>query len=196
MIRSGTMDDDFDMDSDMDMDGEGGLEEIQGIMAIQIQKIARGFLVRCTQIKYFRVRFEKIWDPRRNKHYYYDKETDLSAWKLPLLFIKHDHYLDIAPTFLPDDAARIIQTMGRRIMGLHRTQLQFKEVWEEVFDFYSGSNYYANRKTFQSVWVLPKFMRGKYDHTPKSKSQAGSDTDEAAAAAAGGGAPMGGFERP
>jgi hypothetical protein len=157
-------------DGDFDMGDEGDmLAEMEMIMAIQIQKRIRGFIVRSRRRKYVHERFEKIWDPRRDKHYFYDTEEDTAAWKLPLVFRKFEPEFEIAPTFLPDDGARVIQTMARRVAALCRVRIMYKEQWEEVFDFYSSSNYYANRKTYQSSWMLPKFMKGVYDHEVKPK---------------------------
>ena len=156
-------------------DDGAGMEELQMIMAIQIQKRARGMAARMKVERECYERYEKIWDPRRDEFYFYDKELDLAAWKLPKALSKFTDSFPIAPTFLPEDAALVIQTMARRVAAAQRLRLVYKEQWEEVFDFYSGNNYYANRKTYQSAWVLPGFMKGKYDYTPKDPNQPDED---------------------
>ena len=85
--------------------------------------------------------------------------------------------MDVAPTYFPEEAATKIQSFIRRIQALYRVRLMYKDTYEEVFDFYSGTNYYANRFTYASVWELPKFMGGKYDHTKKYDTAALDDVD-------------------
>lgn len=69
--------------------------------AIKIQSIARMIVVRCRVLKKLNERYEKIYDPRRERYYYYDKETDTSSWGKPLLLLKSDINV-ISPTYLED----------------------------------------------------------------------------------------------
>ena len=69
--------------------------------AVKLQSIARMILVRSRLIKKLNERYEKIYDPRRDRYYYYDKVKDESSWGKPLLYLKSDINV-ISPTYVED----------------------------------------------------------------------------------------------
>lgn len=46
-----------------------------------IQSIARRFITRVKILKLLNLRYEKIFDPKKKKCFYYDIETDKSSWE-------------------------------------------------------------------------------------------------------------------
>jgi hypothetical protein len=70
--------------------------------AIKIQSIARMIIVRSRVLKQLNERYEKIYDPRRERYYYYDKVSDKSSWGKPVLLLKSDIKV-ISPTYAFED---------------------------------------------------------------------------------------------
>jgi hypothetical protein len=70
--------------------------------AIKIQSIARMIIVRSRVLKQLNERYEKIYDPRRERYYYYDKVSDKSSWGKPVLLLKSDIKI-ISPTYAFED---------------------------------------------------------------------------------------------
>lgn len=69
--------------------------------AIKIQSIARMIIVRSRLLKQLNQRYEKIYDPKRDKYYYYDTQKDKSSWRKPVLLLKSD-ISKIAPPYVPE----------------------------------------------------------------------------------------------
>ena len=97
--------DDLDFDDDSDNGGE-----YMEAMATLIQAYGRGFLARRRRNQLIKERFEKIWDPRRRRFYFYDRDNDTSQWNLPELFLMITNEMDVAPTYFPEEAATKIQS--------------------------------------------------------------------------------------
>lgn len=84
--------------------------------ATKIQSIVRMVLVRSKLLKQINARYEKIYDPRRERFYYYDRVKDESSWGKPALLLKSD-IAEISPTYVEgeevmSESARLRMTQG------------------------------------------------------------------------------------
>lgn len=133
---------------------------------IRLQALARRFVVRSRVVKDIRSRFEKIYDPKRRRHYYYDKKADKSSWVKPVFLLKKD--LDeVAPTYTPQQAVLKLQRVVRKHMALLTIRLAYQQSVMKVTDEQSGQEYYLNPKTGGTMWQLPAFMGGRMDYARK-----------------------------
>ena len=139
--------------------------------ATLLQRLARRFLARVHIHRVVNSRFEKIWDPRRRLHYYYDSHQDVSSWAKPRL-LKHYDLKDVAPTYTRDEATTMIQRQLLRRVALRRARMLYPELVVATYDESSDASYYFNPRTGYTAWELPKFMGGKlawnYDKLPKT----------------------------
>ncbi len=140
--------------------------EVQEYSVIKIQAAIRVFLTRTRVLKEIRQRYEKIYDPRRKRFYYYDKVKDKSSWYKPVLLMSHD-LDDIAPTFTRGEAAIKIQCIVRRYLAKLRVRLLYQQTVMTVKDKQSGLEYYYNPLAGTTRWELPSFMVGRLDHQRK-----------------------------
>lgn len=147
------------------------------ISIVHIQSLARRFIARCRVLVKLRDRFEKIFDFRRKRYYYYDKVTDMSSWRKHLLFFRHD-VLVVSSMFTRDSAAEMIQKYIRRYLSRLRVRLLYQSIVSAVADERTGGTYYYNNSTGQTMWELPKFMRGKLTHKRRADRRPGDSTDE------------------
>lgn len=138
-------------------------EEIKLLCYLKCQAFGRRYNARKRVLRLINERFEKIHDPRRQRYYYYDRQLDTSSWQKPKLLRDHD-IEDIAPTYIPDQAALMIQRQLWKVWALRRVRAMYKSVIKELDDKASGKGYYLNSKTGKTMWVLPQFMGGKLDH--------------------------------
>ena len=72
-------------------------------------------------------RYEKIYDPRREKFYYYDRQLRRSTWKKPVL-VAYVGDLGIAPTYTEEQAAIMIQRQVRRRLAWKETLAYYVQV--------------------------------------------------------------------
>ena len=153
-------------------------KEHMGITSIvRAQCLARRFIVRARVLKKLRARFEKIYDFKRNRFYYYDTVTDMSSWRKHRLFRKHDVEF-ISPMFTNETGAEIIQKHWRRYMALMRVRMMYQSRVSAVPDARTGGIYYYNSYTGEAMWELPKFMKGKLTHKRRADRRPGdSDSD-------------------
>ena len=159
-----------DLDAPLDADDEKlvaqFMQESLVKHVINVQKSLRRFLARCRIHEYIAAKYEKIYDPKRGLHYYYNIETDKSSWSKPALLLKSDMSF-ISPTYTIDEAVIMIQRQGRRRIALKRVRILYKALVTENVDVSSGQKYYYNRKSGQSLWQLPDFMNNIFDHKYK-----------------------------
>jgi hypothetical protein len=132
----------------------------------KLQSFVRLFLCRTKLLKSLNVRYEKIFDPKRHKYYYYDKLRDRSSWDKPRLLLGKD-LETIAPTYTNDEAATKIQTRIRMKLSLLRVRLVYQANLITSVDEGSGANYYYNPKSDVTMWDLPEFMAGRLDYEKK-----------------------------
>lgn len=133
---------------------------------IRMQALARRYFSRCKVVRFINKRFEKIWDPKTDKYYYYDTKLDKSSWTKPSILLDAE-IDDIAPTYLDEPAALMVQRQYRRLVALRKVQKLYKEVISEISDETTETKYYFNPRLFTTHWDLPAFMQGEYDHEPK-----------------------------
>ena len=87
-------------------DFENELALMEQFGAIKLQSIVRMILVRSRIIKQINERYEKIFDPRRQRYYYYDRINDTSSWGKPLLLRNSDIKI-VSPTFIDESALKM-----------------------------------------------------------------------------------------
>jgi hypothetical protein len=133
---------------------------------IIVQRDVRRFLARCRIHEYIAAKYEKIYDPKNRCYYYYNIESDKSSWKKPILLRQSDITF-ISPTYSLDEAAYRIQRQARRRAALKRVRMLYKTIVTEATDISSGLVYYYNKNSETSMWKLPNFMGGIFDHKYK-----------------------------
>jgi hypothetical protein len=170
---------------------ENQVEEVFDVTTfsvVKIQSLVRRFLTRLKVLTDTFQRYEKIWDPKRKKFYYYDKLKDKSSWIKPVLLLKHDLF-DIAPTYLPEQAIKKVQSYLRKFSALKRVRLLYQATIEITIDEETGKRTYYNPRSGRSANKLPAFMKGRLDYRkypkkkrpkkPDSSSESDSEDSEA-----------------
>lgn len=147
----------------IDVDDEDLSEEIREACACKIQSTIRRFLSRCRLYHLVVGRFEKIFDPKRKRFYYYDKVMDRSSWKKPSVLRKTE-ILEISPTYTQDEAAMLIQRNLLRRAALRKVRVLYKKTVQVVVDEASKRKSYLNPLTGSHSHKLPNFMGGRLDH--------------------------------
>lgn len=151
-------------------------EETQ-FYAAKLQAVVRKFVIRSRIMKDITQRYEKIFDPKRKKYYYYDRKLDSSSWLKPVLLLDKD-IEDVAPTYLPEQAAVKLQRVVRRFLSLLKVRLKFQECIVKVKDEKSNDEYFINSKTGSKLQQLPSFMNGRLDYERKEvREMPGLDSD-------------------
>jgi len=165
------------------MDEDDEEEELEGpevFVAIKIQALIRRFIVRTKLTKKLCERYEKIYDYKRQRHYYYDKDTDTSSWFKPALFLNADA-IKIAPPFTEEAAANVIKYQFKRLAALRRIRILYASVIKEEKDEKTRATFYRNTitgKIFWSLNALPLFIDGELDHSFREKEEEDEDEDE------------------
>jgi hypothetical protein len=137
---------------------------------VKVQSLVRRFLTRLKALKATYERYEKIWDPKRKKFYYYDKLKDKSSWIKPVLLLRHD-LSDIAPTYLPEQAVKKVQSYIRKFNALKRVRLLYQAAVEITIDEETGKRTYYNPRSGRSAHKLPAFMKGRLDYRKYPKKR-------------------------
>jgi hypothetical protein len=94
-------------------------------------------IVRARLLKQLNDRYEKIYDPRRERYYYYDKVKDESSWGKPLLLLKSDVNL-ISPTYVESNGQESGQVDAESVTTLGSEELD-KATVDSDDDDESGS---------------------------------------------------------
>ena len=147
------------------------------VKIIRIQSMIRRYLNRVRTIQLLRSRYEKIYDIKRNRFYYYDTITDMSSWRKHRLFGRHDVEF-ISPMYTEDMAAEMIQKQMRRYMALMRVRLMYQRIVSAIPDARTSGTYYYNSELGQAMWELPKFMKGKLTHKRRADRRLGDSSEE------------------
>jgi hypothetical protein len=133
-------------------------EQLREVAAIRIQSAVRRFLGRCLVLKLANLRWEKVFDPRRKRFYYYETLLDASSWRKP--HILHNQDLEkTSPTYTLAQACLLVQRQARRMLAHRRVGSAYKQVVQRLFDSASESAYYYNPKTGCTMWQPPAFAR-------------------------------------
>jgi hypothetical protein len=162
------------------MDNLLGVEDIDihSLLAVKMQSLIRRFLARCRVIQIVNMRFEKILDPRRKLHYYYDKIADASSWSKPIL-LRHGDIDKISPTYTEDKAAEIIIDIYRRLRALRRVQRLYAERVEKIYiDSSKKKRMYRIKGSTEHFLQLPAFMENTLHHPFPDESDEETEDDE------------------
>lgn len=90
--------------------------------ATKIQSIVRMVIVRSKLLKQLNTRYEKIYDPKRERFYYYDRVKDESSWGKPPLLLKSD-IVEISPTYVEGEEVKSESARLRLTEGGDGTEL-------------------------------------------------------------------------
>ena len=140
--------------------------DMQSYSIIRVQALIRRFLARSRQLKEIYKRFEKIYDPKRKRFYYYDKVKDKSSWVKPPFLMKLD-LPEVAATYTAEQAAVKIQGLVRKAMSLHRMRILYQSNLTTIADEKTGKRLYYNPKSGRTSEKLPRFMKGRLDYRKK-----------------------------
>eukprot|EP01036_Dinobryon_divergens_P025018 gene25018-33527_t len=132
--------------------------------ATVIQSLARRYIVRKTILQTLNERYEKIYDPKRKKCFYYDTRFDTSSWEKPRLFLKTSDVSKLSSIYSRDEAATVIQSRARGRISLHRVRILYQSCTKASKDPATGNTFYYNSKTRRTMWQLPTFMSGKLNY--------------------------------
>jgi hypothetical protein len=157
------------MDDDNEFDAES-------YSTIKVQALIRRFLVRSRALKDVYKRYEKIFDPKRKRYYYYDKEKNKSSWMKPVLLLKKD-LADVAPTYTRDQAARKLQNVFRKCMAKLKVRILYQGALTTIADEKTGKRLFYNPRSGRTFEKLPLFMKGRLDHKRKKVKKEESESD-------------------
>jgi hypothetical protein len=144
-------------------------EEQQSIEAVslkqilKLQSLARRWKARKQCLLKLETRYEKIYDPKRKKFFYYDIIKDLSSWKKPKLFKEND-LTKISALYTKDEAANLIQKQFRRFNALRRVRMLFQKRIKIQNNRRTKITTFYNKVTKVSFSKLPNFMSGKLNY--------------------------------
>jgi hypothetical protein len=156
---------------------------------IKLQSFLRRFKARKQCLLLLETRYEKIYDPKRKRHFYYDIIRDISSWKKPKL-LKENDLQKISSLYTTDEALLMIQRQFRRVYALRRVRMLFQKRIKIKTDRRKKTTTFYNRATKVTFSKLPNFMKGKlnYDYevmtereevsTKSKKKKNESETDE------------------
>src|SRR3546814_4827451 len=105
--------------------------------AVRVQALARRYLARARVVDLIRRQWEKSYDPRRRRYYYFDKRRGVSQWKKPKLLWSHD-IRELAPVYEPPQAALLIQRHWLAWSAKQRFAVVYGRVVQQLFDEQSG----------------------------------------------------------
>lgn len=145
--------------------------EIREYSAVKIQSIVRRFIARSRIIRSINTNYEKIYDPKKKRYYYYNKIRDKSSWLKPVLLYSND-IVKISPTYTESIAATIIQIHIRMFLSLLKVRLLYQQIIEIKHNKQTNTVTYYNPKYKTTLPKLPLFMNNSVDHhrkPPRSK---------------------------
>lgn len=140
--------------------------EFKSICITKMQSFLRKARIRRMVYQLVNERYEKIYDPKLKRYYYYDTVKDKSSWRKPLL-LKNNDIAQVSATYGDDEAAMLIQNFARIYFSKRKVRLLYRDNISVIHDDSTNSDYYHNPKTGFTSWSLPEFMGGKVDHAYK-----------------------------
>lgn len=143
-----------------EIDEEKELKNIQ--LIIRMQAMIRKFRARIRLPVLLEAKYEKIYDPKQKKYFYYNKETDTSSWKKPKI-LRNNDMKKISSLYNEEQAVVILQCWYRTYVAKKRVRKLYKQVVKVVKDAV-GTGMYQNPRSKQNMWELPYFMGGEMDH--------------------------------
>jgi len=102
---------------------------MSGKSALIVQCCIRKWLSKVKFREKLSERYEKIYDPKRKKYFYYDSLLARSSWKKPRLLKRVGGDLNVAPTYTDIQAAILVQRNFRR----YKSRRRFLRLYVKVF---------------------------------------------------------------
>ena len=102
---------------------------------------------------------EKIYDPRTETFYYYNKRLDKSRWDIPSYFKQVQGgmgILKVSPTYTDKQSTIMIQAASRRRLAKKTVRRLLVKCTDKVYDESTNSYYYYNRSSGETSWDKPK----------------------------------------
>lgn len=124
---------------------------------IRVQSIFRAWFARKAAVIEIKRRWEKIYDPKRQRHYYFDTVNACSQWRKPKL-LRNDDIEHISALYSREQAAVVIQRQIRRRQAHLLVVRMYVKVVQVLFDDQSGYEYWYNPSTGFTAWSPPNFL--------------------------------------
>lgn len=142
----------------------GNDSEISLHTIIKLQSWLRRYKARKECLDLLTTRYEKIYDPRRKKYFYYDIIRDLSSWKKPKL-LKDQDIQKVSSLYSQEEAIILIQKFFRKIYSLRKVRMLFQQRIKIKRDTRQKKlTTYFNKVTKQTFSKLPNFMEGRLNY--------------------------------
>lgn len=129
---------------------------------VKLQSYLRKIRARKQIVDLLQTRYEKIYDPKRKKCFYYDIVRDISSWKKPKL-LKDNDINKISSLYTPNEAAIIIQRQVRKSYALKRVRMLYQKRIK-IQRISRHKTAYYNKVTKETLDRLPNFMAGRLDY--------------------------------
>ena len=100
---------------------------------------------------------EKIYDPRTDDYFYYNKVTTESRWTKAKCLGNHD-IENLAATYTEEQGALMIQSALRRKFAKKRVRKLYAMIVSKVYDEYTDAYYYYNADTGEAFWDKPLIL--------------------------------------
>lgn len=122
----------------------------QQLAAIIIQKNFRRYLVK-RRIKKLRNKiWQRIFDPKSNTYFWYNKNTMKSQWKIPY----HVELFRRRELIAVQDIIRVV----RGFLGRKLAQKEINKLYSKYYDTNSDKCYYCNNITKKTFWKVSKWL--------------------------------------
>ena len=130
-----------------------------------------------------RMVYEKVYDESVSRYYYFNSKEQTSSWELPIEFAGDDSFLltprsrelmvlkmeagtwKTASSMTEEDAAKTIQGLWKRRQARKLIVQAIQSMYEKIYDEQSGTFFYFNKQTQQSIWTKPPLL-GYWDDVP------------------------------
>jgi hypothetical protein len=134
------------------------------LSVVKLQSCVRRFKARKECLQMIETRFEKIYDPKRKKYFYYDIIRDLSSWKKPKL-LKDQDLTKVSSLYSQEEAVLLIQNFLRKISSLRKVRMLYqKRIKLKRDPRQKKLTTYYNKVTKQTISRLPGFMEGRLNY--------------------------------
>ncbi|OQR91687.1 hypothetical protein THRCLA_08909, partial [Thraustotheca clavata] len=147
--------------------------------ASTLQRIYRGRLARRYLRQLLQNRFQKVWDPERQKFYFIDAETKETKWDAPKFAQSLDSIVQMKhkkrrkkKVLTEEDSAVLVQKTFRMQQARKTATIQANRSIEQIWDPASQAYFYHNKQTNAVTWTKPRYWVDKVpeeDNTVKKE---------------------------